>query len=69
MAKTVRTIAESDSGRNLKFHDTCTGVDMTRAQFVKEIERGNYGDYHVRNINHIKTPASNPDGRVGNNLD
>jgi hypothetical protein len=41
---------------------------MSRTQFVKEIEKGNYSDYHVRKINGVKTPASNPDGKTGNNL-
>lgn len=69
MAKTVVVTDESDSGRNQKFHDNKSGNDMTRAGFVKEIEQGNYGDYHVRVVNGLKTPVSNPDGRVGNNLD
>lgn len=42
---------------------------MTRAEFVREIERGNYPNYHVRDINGVKTPASNPDGNPRNNLD
>ncbi|SER07224.1 hypothetical protein SAMN05421690_100766 [Nitrosomonas sp. Nm51] len=41
---------------------------MTRTKFVKEIEHGNYQNYHVRNINGVKTPVSNPDGRDKNNL-
>jgi len=60
---------ESDSGRNQKFHDNKTGADMTRAQFVRQIETGNYDGYHVRRINGTKTPVSNPDGKDGNNLD
>lgn len=69
MAKRVKTTKENDSGRNLEFHDPGRNRDMTRAQFVKEIEHGNYSDYHVRKINGIKTPVSNPDGSEGNNLD
>ena len=69
MAKTVRTISESDSGRNLKFQDKKTGSTMSRAEFVKKIEQGKYDDYHVRKINGLKTPVSNPDGKEGNNLD
>jgi len=69
MAKTVRTTQENDSGRNMKFYDTKNGVDMTRAQFVNKIEQGEYSDYHVRKINGIKTPVSNPDNKEGNNLD
>ena len=41
---------------------------MSRAQFVKEIEAGNYAQYHVRKVNGLKTPASNPDKSKGNNL-
>lgn len=67
--KTVHTTSESSTGRNLKFHDDKTGADMTRAQFVNEIQHGNYPEYHIRNINSIKTPVFNPDGSEGNNLD
>jgi hypothetical protein len=42
---------------------------MTRAQFVQQIELGNYHNYHVRNVNGTKTPASNPDGMQESNLD
>lgn len=69
MAKSVVVTNESDSGRNQNFHDNKSGKDMTRARFVKEIEQGNYDDYHVRVVNGIKTPVSNPDGKEGNNLD
>ena len=41
---------------------------MTCTQFVKTIEKGQYPDYHIRNINGIKTPVSNPDGKQDNNL-
>ncbi len=69
MAKTVVVISESDSGRNEDFKDTRTGKEMSRAEFVKQIKAGNYDDYHVRIVNGVKTPVSNPDGREGNNLD
>jgi hypothetical protein len=69
MAKSVIVTNEDGSGRNQNFHDRKTGQDMTRAGFVREIEHGNYDDYHVRVINGIKTPVSNPDGSEGNNLD
>ena len=70
MPKTPRVtvIQESQSGRNETFHDNKTGVDMTRNQFVKEIQKDNYPNYHIRNINGIKTPVSNPDGKESNNL-
>ena len=41
---------------------------MNRSQFVKSIEKGNYTDYHVRNINGVLTPCSNPDKNKNNNL-
>lgn len=69
MAKTVVVTSESDSGRNQKFHDNKSGKDMSRAGFVKEIKEGNFPDYHVRNINGLATPVSNPDRRESNNLD
>ena len=69
MAKTVRTIRETDTGRNIKFIDIKTKETMTRSQFVKEIENGNYQSYHIRDINDIKTPVSNPDKKTSNNLD
>ncbi len=67
--KRITVTQESDTGRNQRFHDNVTKADMTRAGFVREIERGNYDNYHVRNINGVKTPVSNPDGKTGNNLD
>lgn len=41
---------------------------MTRSQFVREINKGNYENYHVRNINGLPTPVSNPDSKRNNNL-
>lgn len=67
--KRISVTSESNTGRNQKFHDNYNGNDMTRAQFVKEIEQGSYENYHVRNINGVKTPVSNPDGSDKNNLD
>ena len=68
MAKRVSVNTESSSGRNLTFHDNKTGRNMNRQQFVTSIELGKYPDYHVRNINGIPTPCSNPDKSTGNNL-
>ena len=69
MPKRITVTSENNTGRNELFHDNYKGIDMTRAQFVNEIERGNYTNYHVRNINDIKTPVSNPDPTRNNNLD
>jgi len=51
MPKRITVTEESTSGRNTRFRDNRTGANMTRAQFVREIERGNYERYHVREIN------------------
>jgi len=68
MPKRVVVTKEGKSGRNLNFHDNFTKKNMTRGEFVKEIEKGNYNKYHVRKINNIKTPVSNPDSTTNNNL-
>lgn len=67
--KRITTTQQNSTGRNTSFHDNYTSNDMTRAQFVKQIESGNYDNYHVRKINGVKTPVSNPDKNVNNNLD
>ncbi len=64
----IVVLKESSTGRNLVFQDTKTRKKMTRAKFVKEIIHGNYNDFHVRLINGVKTPCSNPDGNSKNNL-
>ena len=68
MPKRVKVTSESRSGRNTKFHDNFTGRNMTRSQFVREIKSGNYENYHVRKINGVQTPVSNPDKTRNNNL-
>lgn len=68
MSKSVRTTAETNSGRNVGFNDTKNNNNMTRTQFVRAIEQGRYDDYHVRVINNVKTPCSNPDKSSRNNL-
>jgi len=69
MAKSVRVTSESESGRNHRFHDDKSGKNMSRAEFVKQIEQGKFNDYHVRKVHGLKTPVSNPDRSEGNNLD
>jgi hypothetical protein len=64
----VSVTSESPSGRNQTFHDNQTGRNMNRQQFVRSIELGNYEHYHVREINGLKTPVSNPDKSTSNNL-
>jgi hypothetical protein len=41
---------------------------MNANQFVQSIENGKYEDYHVRVINGIKTPVSNPSKSGTDNL-
>lgn len=66
--KRITVTKETTTGRNVSFHDNYTGRNMNRSQFVREIGKGNYSNYHIRNINGIPTPVSNPDGSVNNNL-
>lgn len=42
---------------------------MSRSQFVQKIKQGNYPNYHIRKVNGIDTPVSNPDKSENNNLD
>ena len=67
-SKRVTVTRESSTGRTTRFHDNRTGRDMSRPQFVRAIENGQYSNYHVRNINNVPTPVSNPDRRTNNNL-
>lgn len=69
MINRVTVTRESDTGRNIRFHDNITGNDMTRQQFVRNIKNGLYDDYYVRNINGVPTPCSKPDNKTSNNLD
>lgn len=72
MAKSVIVTKEKSSGRNLEFKNVKTKEEMTRAEFVKKIEKNisNYAeDYYVRKQNGLKTPVSKPDGKTKNNLD
>jgi hypothetical protein len=66
--KSVRVTRESESGRNLRFRDSDKGRSMSRAEFVRLIEAGTYPQYHIRVIDGVKTPVSNPDRSEGNNL-
>lgn len=67
--KRIKVIDETESGRNQRFQDTRTGEQMSRGEFVRRIENGEYPKYHVREVNGVKTPCSNPDGSEGNNLE
>tara|TARA_R110002060_G_scaffold35268_1_gene46128 strand:+ start:1620 stop:1832 length:213 start_codon:yes stop_codon:yes gene_type:complete len=67
--KRVSTTKESETGRNQQFKDNFTGEEMSKSQFVKKIEAGEYKNYHVRKINGVKTSVSNQDPNADNNLD
>jgi len=69
MSGRIKVTCESESGRNQRFKDTQTGRSMTRQEFVRAIENDSYPKYHVRVVNGVKTPASNPDSTENNNLD
>lgn len=66
--KRISVTKETSTGRNIRFRDNRTGSTMTRSQLVRKIENGDYSHYHVRKINGIKTPVSNPDATTNNNL-
>lgn len=68
MSKRVSVTLENDSGRNEQFRDNLTGRNMSRSEFVRAIEGGQYRNYHVRVINGVKTPVSDPDRSENNNL-
>jgi hypothetical protein len=68
MPKKVSVIHENSSGRNQRFRDNYTKTEITRQEFVRQIEKGNYDNYHIRKINDVKTPVSNPDNSENNNL-
>ena len=67
--KRVSTIKQNKSGRNMNFKDNFKKTTMTRSQFVNQIKSGKYQNYHVRKINGVNTPVSNPDSSKNNNLD
>lgn len=68
MAKRVSVTSETETGRNVSFYDNYRKVDMSRTEFVSQINRWNYENYHVRKINGVDTPVSNPDNSERNNL-
>ncbi|NQZ27812.1 MAG: hypothetical protein HRT55_16005 [Colwellia sp.] len=64
----VKTIKENETGRNLRFKDTKTKKEMTDKGFVRAIKKGEYDGYHIRRINGVDTPVSNPNGISSDNL-
>lgn len=57
MSRTIVVIAKDKKGRSL-FRDVLELKDMSRQEFVRSIERGDYPDYYVRKMNGIATPVS-----------
>lgn len=68
MKKKIIVTKELDTGRNVKFLDKTSHNEMSRTNFVKKIKDGEYPGYHVRVVNNIPTPCSNPDRSTNNNL-
>ena len=59
MSGKVIVLQESSSGENTRFRDMQTGVKMTRGEFVRAVEKGNYPDYRIRIIEGVKRPVLN----------
>ena len=68
MKKRISVTIENEFWRNLEFHDNFKKIHMTRKSLVNKIEKWEYPKYHIRKINWIKTPVSNPDKKTNNNL-
>lgn len=68
MPKRIKVTEESPTGRNERFHDNFANQGYSRSQLVDQIKNGNYENYHIRNINGVDTPVSNPDKNRNNNL-
>jgi hypothetical protein len=66
--KRISVISTTNTGKNTVFHDNFKNKNMTIKQFVSEIKKGNYDNYHIRVIKGIETPVSNPDNSANNNL-
>ena len=67
--KKIKVIEETQTGRNKTFLDESTGKTMSRVQFCNAIEAGKYKNFHVAKINGKRTPRSNPDNDILNNLE
>ncbi|MER2010242.1 MAG: hypothetical protein ABS939_22645 [Psychrobacillus sp.] len=64
--KKITVMSEDKNGRNQTFK-VGNGY-LNREQLSQSIKNGNHPNYHVRNINGLDTPVSNPDKFSGNNL-
>ncbi len=68
MAKKIIVTHESKTGRNTRFRVPGQG-EISRRELAQQIRNGDHPDYHVRVLNGLATPVSNPDRSKGNNLD
>ena len=66
--KPIVVTKETITGRNVQFQNKYTGESMTLLQFISAIKNSQYTGYHIREINGVETPVSNPDNKKGNNL-
>ena len=66
--KRITVTKETKTCRNVKFHDNFKNKDLTTKQFVREIKKGNYNGYAIRNDKGVETPVSKPDKSKNNNL-
>lgn len=64
----LMVIEKSRSGRNTLFLDTLTGEILHASVVVQRIKNGAYPRCHLRLINGIETPVTNPDGIEWGNL-
>lgn len=68
MTKRVSVTSETNTGRNVSFHDNYKKTDMNRKEFVQAIHSGLYPKYMVKTIHGVPTPVSKPDHTKNNNL-
>ncbi len=48
MRKRISVLSENETERNERFRDNTSGIEMTRNQFVREIEKGKGGKKHAK---------------------
>ena len=63
----ITVTSESGTGRNLCF-DAPIGENVSRQRMAQEIRAGQHDGYHVRVINGLATPVSNPNRSSKDNL-
>lgn len=66
--KQISVVEQTETGRNEQFRINGTGEVVSREELVGRIDNGEFPNYHTREIQGVKTPVSNPDGKEGNNL-